>query len=212
VNSETARRFREIRALVPESVTLIAVSKTHPFEQIKTLYDLGHRDFGENYVQELLSKAEAARELGMTDIRWHMIGHLQSNKVKLILPIAFCIHTVDSIKLAQEIQKRAVQPVSILLEVNIDHEETKSGFMPEEVNGAAKEISQLPNISLKGLMCIPQPSHHGDSFHRLKELEKSLHPLTQGALSMGMSDDFKSAIQSGSTHVRIGSAIFGTRL
>lgn len=211
MNSEIAARFQEVRAGVPESVTLVAVSKTHPFEKIKTLYDLGHRDFGENYVQELLSKAEAARAIGITDIRWHMIGHLQTNKVKQVLPVVFLIHTVDSIKLAQEIQKRATRQIPILLEINIDREETKSGFQPDGVNEAVKEISQFQNISLRGLMCIPQPSRHGDSFRRLKELETTLRPYTQGVLSMGMSEDFESAIQAGSTHVRVGSAIFGAR-
>lgn len=196
----------------PETVTLIAVSKNQPFEKIKTLYDLGQRDFGENYVQELLGKSQAAIEQGLTEIRWHMIGHLQTNKVKQITGIVSMIHSVDSIKLAQEISKRAEHVLPVLLEINLDEEETKSGLTPSELPFIASEIALMRNLELRGLMCIPNPKNTQDPFKRLATLEQSLRPLTHGVLSMGMSDDFEEAILAGATHIRVGTALFGARL
>jgi pyridoxal phosphate enzyme (YggS family) len=201
----------QLAARDPKSVSLVAVSKNQPFEKIKSLYDLGHRDFGENYVQELLTKAQTAKNIGLEDIRWHFIGHLQSNKVKLAVQWITMIHSVDSLKLAQEISKRALQPIPILLEVNLDDEPTKSGFNISELTASAHEIAQMHNLILGGLMCIPNPAATQDPFKRLAELEKSLRPLTQGLLSMGMSGDFDRAIAAGATHIRIGTALFGAR-
>lgn len=208
--------FREIRARIPASVTLIAVSKTRSADDVEALYRMGQRDFGENYVQELLEKATALKERGYKDIRWHFIGHLQTNKVKSLLPIVYAIQSVDSVKLAEEISKRAgPRKIPCYLNVNIDCEESKSGFAPQDVAEAARAISALPGIDLLGLMCIPAPRSNGEDrkipFAALRELEKSCRPHTKGALSMGMSDDFEAALKEGSTAVRIGTLIFGSR-
>lgn len=208
--------FREIRAKIPASATLIAVSKTKSADDVEALYRLGQRDFGENYVQELLEKAASLEERGCNAIRWHFIGHLQTNKVKSLIPIIHSIHSVDSLKLAEEISKRAgSRKIPCYLSVNIDQEESKSGFAPEQVPEAARSISTLPGIDLLGLMCIPAPRSNPEDqripFAALRELEKSCRPHTQGALSMGMSDDFEAALQEGSTSVRIGTLIFGSR-
>lgn len=209
-------RYRAIAAKIPPTVTLVAVSKTHPFEKIASLYAAGHRDFGENYVQELLEKAKLARERGMNDIRWHFIGHLQTNKVKALLPEVSLIHGVDSERLATEISKRT-QPgkkTPILLEVNIDSQESKSGVGISELRKLAEHASRLPGVEVLGLMCIPDPNREEGSleaFRRLSALEADLRPLTRGVLSMGMTSDFEKAIAAGSTLVRVGTAIFGER-
>jgi len=194
-------------------ITLVAVSKTKSVEEIEAVYRLGQRDFGENYVQELLEKAEAFSDRGISDIRWHFIGHLQRNKVKPLVQVVAFVHSVDSVKLANEIGKRAETPIPILLEVNIDGEASKAGFHPAGLREAAQEVASISNIQLLGLMCIPKPAvdDKKSSFLRLAELKDQLGPLTQGLLSMGMSDDFESAIECGSDFVRVGSKIFGPR-
>jgi pyridoxal phosphate enzyme (YggS family) len=202
-----------------DSVVFIAVSKVQSIDAIQTLYDLGQRDFGENYAQELLEKAEHFLEQGVRGIRWHFIGHLQTNKVKQILPFIASIHSVDSLKLAQEISKRWVplsqgKDLPIFLSVNIDHEDSKDGVKPSDARAVALEISKLPGLSLEGLMCIPAPSTAGkpaDAFARLGQLEISCRPATKGKLSMGMSDDFPEAIAEGATHIRVGTSLFGKR-
>ncbi len=201
-----------------DSVNLIAVSKTRSADEIEALYRLGHRDFGENYVQELSEKFLDLKNRGCADIRWHFIGHLQTNKVKTITPFVHAIHSVDSIRLAQEISKRVTQPLRIFLNVNIDAELSKSGFPPEGTLQAAAEIQALPQIDLRGLMCIPRPSEPGEDldrmrapFSRLCLLEKQCRPHTQGELSMGMSEDFEFAIEEGSTAIRVGTRLFGSR-
>jgi pyridoxal phosphate enzyme (YggS family) len=214
--STSSDNFREIRAKIPASVTLIAVSKTKSADDVEALYRLGHRDFGENYVQELLEKATVLEERGCNDIRWHFIGHLQTNKVKSLIPIIHTIHSIDSLKLAEEISKRAgSRKIPCYLNVNIDGEESKSGFAPGEVLEAARAVSALPGIDLMGLMCIPAPRANPEErrapFAALRELEKSCHPHTNGALSMGMSEDFELAIEEGSTALRIGTLLFGAR-
>ncbi len=194
--------------------TLIAVSKDQPIEVIHALYLLGHRDFGENYAQELIAKAGGAS----VNIRWHFIGHLQTNKVKSIIPHVSCIHSVDSEKLAREIAKRwrecsRTGRLPIFLEVNIDQEKSKSGILEKETPAIAAKIAAFPEIELLGLMCIPSSGYNAfDSFERLRELEKRCRPWTSGKLSMGMSEDFEEAIRAGATHLRIGTAIFGPRL
>jgi len=213
---EILDRYREICSKIKAAgpARLIAVSKTQRFEKILTLYEAGQRDFGENYVQELLEKAALAREAGLSDIRWHFIGHLQTNKVKVLLPHVFAIHSVDSVKLATEISKRSEKPNSIFIEVNIDSEESKSGVQISELRKIAEEIHALPNLKILGLMCIPDPNRKEGSraaFHRLATLEADLRPLTQGELSMGMTADFSEAIAEGSTMIRVGTAIFGER-
>lgn len=201
----------------PEMVKLIAVSKTHSFQKIQELYEEGQRDFGENYVQELIEKAQLAQAAGLTEIRWHFIGHLQTNKVKALLPWVHTIHAVNSLRLAQEIEKRAdkQQIIPVFIEVNIDHEGTKSGVSPEDTPKLAAEMVDLEHVILQGLMCIPEPGQANGSepaFERTAALEKALRPATLGFLSMGMTSDFKAAIRAGATHIRVGSAIFGDRV
>jgi len=215
---DLSENYRKLKALIPPSVALIAVSKTRTADEIETLYKLGHRDFGENYVQELLEKSAELDARGCSDICWHFIGHLQTNKVKSLVSIVKVIHSVDSIRLAEEISKRATQPIQVFLNVNLDGEPSKSGFSPENVISAAKEIQKFPRIDLRGLMCIPKPIPPEDRiekkrapFEKLNALEKQCHPYTQGELSMGMSDDFEAAIDSGSTAVRVGTRLFGER-
>ena len=193
------------------SCTLIAVSKTKSVEMIKEVYDLGVRDFGENKVQELLSKMDKLP----SDIRWHMIGHLQSNKVKDIVGKVYMIHSVDSIKLAKEIEKNALKKdviVKILCEINIASEESKYGFSVDEVDYAIKEIKKMKNIELCGLMCVApyqeNPEENRKYFIKMKEL-KSKYNLD--ILSEGMSNDYKIALDEGSNYIRIGTLIFGER-
>lgn len=212
-------RYQAIAKKIPaDRVTLLAVSKTHPAEAIEALYRLGHRDFGENYVQELVAKAEDLKARGITDIRWHFIGHLQTNKAKALAPYLFAIHSIDSEKLARELAKRheaagSAQPIRAFIEVNIDEEESKSGVAPSEAPALAETLSKLPQLDLRGLMCIPssEGGQSGEAFRKLRELELRCRPWTKGELSMGMTQDFETAIREGSTHVRVGTAIFGSR-
>lgn len=201
--------------------TLIAVSKTQPVESIEALYHLGHRDFGENYVQELVEKAEKLRAAGCDGIRWHFIGHLQTNKVKSLIPHLHAVHSVDSEKLALELAKRWKAecsdcfPLPCFIEVNIDREPTKAGVMPDDVVALATKLAKNPSIKLMGLMAIPtatqNPEQSAGAFTRLRELEIQCHPHTAGNLSMGMSSDFEVALQHGATHIRVGTALFGQR-
>jgi PLP dependent protein len=200
-----------------DSVTLIAVSKLQSVDDIRKLYELGHRDFGENYVQELVEKAETFRDQGITDIRWHFIGHLQTNKVKQLVPFVTVIQSVDSIKLAQEISKRwkGLHALPIFLNVNIDQEKSKDGVSPLDVHEVCESVSHLPGLHLEGLMCIPAPTSSqqvgSHPFHRLRELEHLCRPFTHGQLSMGMSSDYQAAIREGATHIRVGTSLFGKR-
>ena len=196
------------------NITLVAVSKTKPVEDILELYDLGHRDFGENYVQELVEKAERLPK----DIRWHFIGHLQSNKVKLITPFIYLIHGVDSLKLLKEIDKQAEKNkrhTDCLLQVHIAQEETKFGFDENEL--FALEIGQFANVKIKGLMGMASLTENVNKirteFKHLKTIYDKLSILTPqlSVLSMGMSADYKIAIEEGSNMVRIGSLLFGER-
>jgi hypothetical protein len=203
----------------PKEVTLIAVSKTKPEEMLQTIYDCGVRDFGENKVQELTRKIEALPN----DIKWHMIGHLQTNKVKYIVGSVELIHSVDSIHLAKEISKQSVKKdvVShILIEVNVAEEESKFGLKIDEVLSVIKEISKLPNLKIDGLMTIApyviNPEDNRNFFRRIKQLavdisEQNIDNVSMNILSMGMTGDYEVAIEEGATIVRVGTGIFGER-
>ncbi|HEY5370038.1 MAG TPA: YggS family pyridoxal phosphate-dependent enzyme [Hanamia sp.] len=217
VNSEL---YQEIIAeLKKKSVTLVAVSKTKSIEDILELYNLGQRDFGENYVQELVEKYEQLPK----DIRWHFIGHLQSNKVKLIAPFVSLIQSVDGEKLLKEINKQAAKNkrvVDCLLQVHIAKEETKFGLDEHELESVVTDSPDHTNICIKGLMGMASFSDDDkvvrQEFSVLKSLfEKyqalSLQPSAFSILSMGMSGDYKMAIEEGSNMVRIGSLLFGER-
>ena len=204
----------------PEEVTLIAVSKTKPVEMLQEAYDCGCRDFGENKVQELMDKYELLPK----DIRWHMIGHLQRNKVKYIVDKVFLIHSVDSLRLAQEIEKEAAKKnvtVNILVEVNVAGEESKFGSTVEEACILVSGIARLPHIRVKGLMTIaPFVENTGNNrmiFRTLKDLSvdigsKNIDNVNMDELSMGMTGDYEVAIEEGATYVRVGTGIFGDRI
>jgi PLP dependent protein len=200
---------------------LIAVSKTQPIEKIKEAYDAGHRLFGENKAQEMMGKYQALPQ----DIEWHMIGHLQTNKVKYIASFVSLIHSVDSLKLLEEINKQAKKIgriIPCLLQVHIAREETKFGFSPEEVLSLSSDssLNELNNIEIKGLMGMATFTENEESirkeFQSLKKLfdelrERQPSTMKMEELSMGMSSDYKIAVQEGSTYVRIGTAVFGER-
>ena len=190
---------------------LIAVSKTKPVSDIMEAYEVGIRDFGENHVQEILEKKGKLPD----DIRWHMIGHLQTNKVKDIVDKVYLIHSVDSVKLAKEIDKQAKKKglvVNILLEINVALEESKYGFKVEELDDAIKEISSLDNVCIKGLMCVaPYTPTPEDNRVYFKEMNRLKNKYKLEILSMGMSNDYLIADEEGSTYVRIGTKIFGER-
>lgn len=203
----------------PEDVTLIAVSKTKPVEMLMEAYEYGCRDFGENKVQELLDKYEVMPK----DIRWHMIGHLQRNKVKYIVDKVALIHSVDSLKLAEEISKEAIKKnvcVDILIEVNVANEETKFGTTCEEVKQLVQDIAKLPNICVKGLMTIAPFVENAEKnrpiFSKLKKIsvdimDENIDNITMEILSMGMTGDYTVAVSEGATCVRVGTGIFGVR-
>lgn len=196
-------------------VTLVAVSKTKPQEDIKALYDLGQRDFGENYVQELVDKEAMLPK----DIRWHFIGHLQRNKVKYIAPFVYLIHGVDSLNLLKEIDKQGTRfqrNINCLLQVHIAQEETKFGLNDAELQETVSAASSLEHVSVNGLMGMASftadPKKIGEEFAHLKTLyDQYMKQTGWSTLSMGMSGDYKLAIEHGSSMVRIGSLLFGAR-
>jgi len=205
-----------IQEFANSSVTLVAVSKLKPASDIEALYKLGQLDFGENYVQELVEKQAVLP----SNINWHFIGHLQSNKVKYIAPFVHLIHGVDSLKLLQEINKQALKNnrvIDCLLQVHIAKEETKFGMDAPELSDALEAAKHLPNVNIKGLMGMASFSDDQDvvasEFNYLHELFTTHHFNLQptAVLSMGMSADYALAIKSGSTMVRIGSLLFGAR-
>ena len=235
----------------PEEITLIAVSKTKPLEDIEELMASGVRDFGENKVQELAAKydqimekaaggvygdfagqaeaekPEAVQSQGLEaegkSVRFHLIGHLQRNKVKQVISRACLIHSVDSLRLAQEIEKEAEKQglsVNVLVEVNIGAEESKSGTTPETAPELVRQIAELPHVHVKGLMCVApiveDPEEARPYFHRMKELAAEIDAMglagvSMKELSMGMTADFEVAVEEGATFVRVGTAIFGHR-
>ena len=200
-------------------VTLIAVSKTKPVEMLQEVYDAGMRHFGENKVQELTAKYEVLPN----DIKWHMIGHLQRNKVKYIVDKAALIHSVDSYRLAQEIDIQAQKKnlvVPILIEVNIAEEDTKFGIRKDQVLQLIEEISELKHVSIKGLMTIApfveNPEENRQYFREIRQLsvdiaKKNIDNVSMDVLSMGMTGDYMVAIEEGATMVRVGTGIFGKR-
>ena len=213
-------KYMEIMAeLKKQRVTLVAVSKTKPNEDIQALYDLGQRDFGENYVQELVDKHAVLPK----DIHWHFIGHLQTNQVKYIAPFVHLIHGVDSLKLLQEINKQAAKSgkiIDCLLQVHIAQEETKFGMDEAELEVTHSTMTELPNVRIVGMMGMASFSEDlqkvRGEFHYLKTLytkcsELGIVSSELRILSMGMSGDYTIAIEEGSTMVRIGSLLFGAR-
>ena len=202
-----------------DEVTLIAVSKTKPVEMLQEIYDENIRDFGENKVQELCSKMEQLP----SDIRWHMIGHLQRNKVKYIVGKVELIHSVDTYRLAEEINIQAKKQnviVPILVEVNIAHEKSKFGISAEDAILLVEDISKLENIRIKGLMTIApyveNPEDNRLYFRKIKQLSvditnKNIDNVSMEILSMGMTGDYMVAIEEGATMVRVGTGIFGER-
>ena len=200
-------------------VTLIAVSKTKPVSMLMEAYNCGCREFGENKVQELVDKYEVMPK----DIKWHMIGHLQRNKVKYIVDKVALIHSVDSLKLAEEISKEASKKqvqVSVLIEVNVAREDTKFGVKPEETEALIRKIAVLEGIHIEGLMTIAPyvdvPEENRQYFATLKQLavdinRKNIDNVNMNVLSMGMTGDYMVAIEEGASYVRVGTGIFGER-
>ena len=221
---DVQQNIAAIRQHIPSGVTLICVSKFHSSETIMQAYDAGERDFGESRVQELLLKQQTLP----ADIRWHFIGHLQTNKVRQIVPFVHMIHSVDSVRLLEIINREAEKigrRVKVLLEVHVAKEETKSGFMPEEITSLNTKLSTLNYIEICGIMGMATNTDDQTEWRRcfreIKSIANTLSPIAQRAshssqserpiISMGMSDDYLVAIEEGSTMVRIGSSIFGER-
>jgi len=201
----------------PEEITIIAVTKTFGIEEIKEVVQAGIYDIGENYVQELRQKLE---EVPDKKIKWHFIGHLQSNKIKYIVHWIHMIHAVDSLTLGEQLSKWSIKvnrALDILVEVNTTGEESKFGVSPDNTAKLVKDLSKLPNIHLKGLMTmgpfLPDPEDSRPAFRTLRQLKESLEAdgLMLPVLSMGMTNDFEVAIEEGATMVRLGTAIFGSR-
>lgn len=227
--SSVAENLQEIEARVcaaceragrdRSEVTLIAVSKTKPVSMLQEVYDAGTRDFGENKVQEMMEKQEQLP----ADIRWHMIGHLQRNKVRYLIGKTQLIHSVDSLRLAEEISRLSVRDgviTDILIEVNIAGEETKFGTSREEAIALVRAAAALPGIHVCGLMTIAPyvdvPEENRTYFHQIKELSvdidaQNIDNVDMHIISMGMTGDFEVAIEEGATHVRVGTGIFGER-
>ena len=198
----------------PETVGLLAVSKTKPAAAVREAHACGQRDFGENYLQEALNKQAELSDLALT---WHFIGPIQSNKTRPIAEHFAWVHSVDRLKIAQRLSEQRpahLPPLNICLQVNVSGEASKSGCTPEELPALALTVSQLPNLRLRGLMTIPEPTSDVAQQHaacaRLRQLRDDLN-LELDVLSMGMSDDLEAAIAEGATWVRIGTALFGAR-
>ena len=215
-----ASRINSIRATIPSSVTLVCVSKFHPTEAIMEAYACGERDFGESRVQELMIKFQTLPK----DIRWHFIGHLQTNKVKQIVPFVHMIHSVDSMHLLETINREAEKiqrRVKVLLEVHVAKEETKSGFTSEEILSFANspisssQSTLYPWVEICGIMGMATNTDDQNEWRRcfreIKSLASQLSTLNTKQISMGMSDDYLVAIEEGSNMIRIGSTIFGIR-
>ena len=227
--SDLGTRLRAVQARIegaarrcgrdPGSVRLVAVSKTKPALDVRAAYAAGQRDFGENYVQELVAKAEALTDL--KDLRFHFIGHLQRNKAKLVARIAGAVHTVDSVKLAQELGKRAAdfperKRLMALVEVNVGGERQKSGCTPDQLASVLAAIDAEPSLELSGLMTVPpftnDPAGSRPFFDALATLREAHGGSARlRDLSMGMTHDLEHAIAAGATIVRVGTAIFGER-
>ncbi len=224
INVEAYRQL--VSELKPKNVTLVAVSKTKPVEEIRELFNVGQRDFGENYVQELVDKQQVLSN----EIRWHFIGHLQTNKVKYIAPFVHLIHSVDSFKLLKEINKQAIKQnrvIDVLLQMHVAQEETKFGLDENELKELMQtgdsqvELSDLKNIRIRGLMGMASLTENEQKIRaEFQLLKKTFDKYAQvelpncqfEILSMGMTGDYKTAVEEGSTLVRIGSMLFGARI
>ncbi len=202
----------------PQNVSLLAVSKAHPSQAIREAYAAGQRLFGENYVQEAIQKQEKLTELA---IEWHFIGPIQSNKTQLIAQHFSWVHSIDRLKIAQRLndaRPAELPPLQICIQVNISQETTKGGVTPDELTQLATDIQALPRLTLRGLMAIPAPTtdltQQRAQFKQVRQCYDAMRAqgFALDTLSMGMSDDFPVAIEQGATIVRIGSALFGSRL
>ncbi|MFT4434031.1 YggS family pyridoxal phosphate-dependent enzyme [Caballeronia sp. 15715] len=228
-SSHVARHLDEVRQRIAKaaadasrdvsSVTLLAVSKTFPAEDVRAAFDAGQRAFGENYVQEAVAKIAELADL-RSEIEWHFIGPLQSNKTKLVAENFDWVHSVDRLKIAERLSAQRPENMAALnvcLQVNVSGEDSKSGVAPEEALALAHAIAALPNLKLRGLMAIPEPEGTLDEqrapHRRLREIMDTLRAdgLDLDTLSMGMSADLEAAVLEGATMVRIGTAIFGAR-
>ena len=187
-----------------KNVKLIAVSKTRTVSEIQKIYNSGQKDFGENYLQEALKKINQLPK----DIIWHFIGPIQSNKTKDIVQNFDVIHSVDRLKIAQRLNNQTTKKLKILIQVNIDNEESKAGVCVQNLAEFIQKISKLENLVLQGLMCIPAKDNSRSSFAKMYKLKQQYNLVE---LSMGMSSDYQEAIDNGTTMIRIGTAIFGAR-
>lgn len=213
---EIAKNIIELKNSLPKTVTLIAVSKTKPQSDLIEAYEAGQRDFGENKIQEMSEKWEHLPK----DIHWHMIGHVQTNKVKYMAPFVHLIHAVDSLKLLKEIQKQALKnkrTIGCLIQIRIAQEETKFGLPAEELSSLVEAAKQFPNVAIKGLMGMASFTSNQEQvrqeFKNLAEIFSAFKLVNPEStiLSMGMSGDYQMAIEEGSTVIRVGSKIFGER-
>ena len=214
---ETIARCAEHHGRPPGEIRLVAVSKTVPADRIKALADAGHKDFGENYAQEL---ADKARQLQCADITWHYIGALQSNKARLVATTAHWVHSLDRVSIAEKLHRhrpRELPPLNVLVQINIDHETHKAGIPVADLLPLARAVADLPQLRLRGVMTLPPRGLNAAQQHqRFTAVQACLlhlreHGFDVDTVSMGMSNDFETAIAAGSTMVRIGTAVFGPR-
>lgn len=224
---EIAQNLAHIRQQIADchptqKVTLLAVSKTKPFADILKAYHAGQRQFGENYVQEGVEKIQLAQQQNLNDITWHLIGPLQSNKTRIVAEHFDWVQTIDRVKIAERLSQQRpdhLQPLQVLIQINISDENSKSGITPQQMEELAQQIINLPKLQLRGLMAIPAPTEDINQqtavFNQMKvllqQLQQRFPQQKIDTLSMGMTDDMQTAIACGSTMVRIGTAIFGKR-
>ncbi|MFU2143206.1 YggS family pyridoxal phosphate-dependent enzyme [Gallibacterium anatis] len=224
---EIAQNLAHIRQQIADyhptqEVTLLAVSKTKPFADILKAYHAGQRQFGENYVQEGVEKIQLAQQQNLNDITWHLIGPLQSNKTRIVAEHFDWVQTIDRVKIAERLSQQRpdhLQPLQVLIQINISDENSKSGIVPQQMEELAQQIINLPKLQLRGLMAIPAPTEDINQqtvvFNQMKvllqQLQQRFPQQKIDTLSMGMTDDMQTAITCGSTIVRIGTAIFGKR-
>ncbi|HZQ35493.1 MAG TPA: YggS family pyridoxal phosphate-dependent enzyme [Dehalococcoidia bacterium] len=195
----------------PASIRLVAISKTYGPEAVIAAWHAGQRDFGENRVQEAEEKIPAVAAAGARPV-WHLVGHLQTNKVRPALRLFDILHSIDSLHLAEAIQRRSIEPLPVLIEVNVGGEASKAGFAPDEVDDALAALRQLSHLDVRGLMTVAPPAADAEQVRPLfRELAALARRHALPELSMGMSGDFEVAIEEGATLVRIGTAIFGPR-
>lgn len=224
---EIAQNLAHIRQQIADchptqKVTLLAVSKTKPFADILKAYHAGQRQFGENYVQEGVEKIQLAQQQNLNDITWHLIGPLQSNKTRIVAEHFDWVQSIDRLKIAERLSQQRpdhLQPLQVLIQINISDENSKSGITPQQMEELAQQIINLPKLQLRGLMAIPAPTEDINQqtavFNQMKvllqQLQQRFPQQKIDTLSMGMTDDMQTAIACGSTMVRIGTAIFGKR-